>query len=225
MRQYLSRISLAFILVTVVALPAKAQLCSGVASFANGSVRVGAAASFADGAKSFGGEVAAGGKQGAFVGASVGTVSYDDIDESGTSLGVNGGFGIALSSNKKAEICPVVGFEHQMGPNVETSFGTTKIAGNTYGFGASLGGVASSSPGFDFIPFASAIYVVSKATAKLAGVSTSSSEDYLSLTIGAGFVVNKVLTIQPRVILPVGLEDAKPTYGIGFAVNLGSKIK
>lgn len=74
----------------------------------------------------------------------------------------------------------------------------------------------------DFVPFVGGDYVTSKATVELGGSSDSFSEDYFLITVGAGFVVNKTLSIRPALGFPVGLENGDPSYGIAFAFNFGA---
>jgi len=54
------------------------------------------------------------------------------------------------------------------------------------------------------------------------GTSESSSENYGVVKVGAGFVSNRTLTLQPSVSIPVGLEGAKTSFQIVVALNFGS---
>ena len=77
-------------------------------------------------------------------------------------------------------------------------------------------------PTVDFVPFAGAAYFVSRASASAGDVSESESQDYTEIDVGAGFVINKVLTLQPSVAIPVGVDGAKSTFLLAFAFNVGS---
>jgi hypothetical protein len=98
------------------------------------------------------------------------------------------------------------------------------------------------SPIFDFVPFAAASYLVSQGAVypsmsavglppppgysagsfSVGGTSESPSENYGEVIVGAGFVVNRTLTLQPSVSIPVGLEGPKTSFQIVFAFNFGS---
>jgi hypothetical protein len=129
---------------------------------------------FTDGARSFGGQFAYGAERGPFASVSLSAVDYDDIDESGTVVGISGGYAIPVTPSRKVELCPAVGFSRQTGPNVATEFGTADYSGRTFGFGATIGAIASSSPTFYFVPSVGGAYNSSEATFKLAGISGSS---------------------------------------------------
>jgi len=215
----------ALVAALVAAGPASAQLCNGAASFANGPIRVGAGADFTDGSKAVGAQLAFGAKQGAFANVGLSAVNYDGVDERGTVVNVNGGYSMSLSKPGKAEFCPLVGFAWQSGPNVVTNFGTADVSARAFGFGGSIGGIVNSTPEFDFVPFASVSYFTSKGTISFNGTSQTSTQDYGEIGLGAGFVVNKVLTIRPAVTFPIGLDNGDPSYGIAFAYNFGSPAR
>jgi hypothetical protein len=40
--------------------------------------------------------------------------------------------------------------------------------------------------------------------------------------VGAGFVINRTLTLQPSAALPVGIDGAKPSFQLTFSLNFGS---
>jgi hypothetical protein len=130
-----------------------------------------------------------------------------------------------LNSAKTVEFCPLVGYSRQAGPNVATSSGTVDVSATAFAFGRALGGVVSTSPQFDFIPFVGAFYTTSKATGTLGSASTSSSSNYSEIDVGAGFVLNKIVTIRPGIAFPIGLSNSDPSYGVSFAINFGTAPK
>jgi len=207
---------------------AAAQACNGAASFRHSSVRIGAGAQTTDGAKSYGAELAAGAAEGPFAGVSLSAVDYDGVSEGSTAFGINGGYSIALGKAKKVEVCPLVGFSMLKGPDVTEAGISLKTTGRDFGFGGSVGAIATSTPAFEFIPFVSALYSIEKLTIKTSGgglsQSESASENYVELTTGAGFVVNRVLTIQPTISYPLNVDNAKASFGIAFGFNFGSSV-
>jgi hypothetical protein len=78
-------------------------------------------------------------------------------------------------------------------------------------------------PSLDFVPFTAAYYVTTRATATLATDSESETQNYGEFDVGAGFVINKALTLQPSVAIPFGISGGKSTFDIGFAFNFGKR--
>jgi len=123
---------------------------------------------------------------------------------------------------KTVQFCPRAGLQYASGPDIDTGTGTLTTSAHAVSFGGALGGTVAMAPTFDFVPFVAASYVVERATAKLGGVSDSESEDYTEVDVGAGFVINKTLTLQPMVAIPVGLDGAKSAFQLAFTFNFGS---
>lgn len=199
---------------------APAQICGGSAPFSVGPVRLAGGASFTDGARSFGGQLAAGSTQASpFAAISVASVQYDDVDETGMLYGVSGGWRVPLT---KVEVCPVVGFLQQSGPNFQTSFGQLDLSGRTFSFGLSMGTTVTSTTAMQFVPFGAASFVSSKATATLGGTSESNNDQWVDLSAGGGFILSRTLTVQPSVSYAAGLENADPVFSIFFGFNFGA---
>ena len=201
--------------------PILSQTCGGYASFGAGNVRLGGGAAFTDGARAFTGELAGGATRGLYGRGYIMSVDYDDTEDRGTGFGFGGGYGIAINERRTVELCPDVVFERQFSPEFETGFGTAEVNGTSFALGFNLGGVASSSESFDFVPFGSAHFASSKATLEFLGSTQSSTENYLALTAGGGFVFNRTLTLQPSVSFPVGLDESDPVFSVVLSFNLG----
>ena len=120
------------------------------------------------------------------------------------------------------QFCPVASFAYQSGPNVQTPVGDISASAHAIGFGGSFGGIVPMSPTLDFVPFAGASFLASRVSASFGGTSESASKNYGEVNVGAGFVLNRTLTLQPSVSIPVGLEGAKTSFQIAFAFNFGS---
>ncbi len=212
-------------LVAGIANTAAAQVCQGTAPFSAGSARVGAGMQFTDGAKAYGGELAFGSSNSLFASADISTTRFDDVDASATGFSVEGGYSIAMNTQRTVQLCPIVGFAYQSGPNFDTGFGTVNTSVQSFAFGGLIGTTVPLSPTFDFIPFGGALYELDRVSGSLSGISSSSNQNYTNIQLGAGLVFNKVLTIQPSVSIPAGLSGAKPTYAIAFAFNFGTPAK
>jgi hypothetical protein len=185
-------------------------------------MRVGAGFNTGDHVKSYAAQFAGGGAQGPFAATSLSTVQYDDITGSGTAFDVSGGYSVDITPAGTAQFCPRVGFAYQTGPNVSTGFGTVTTSTHVFALGGSFGGIAATSPGFEFVPFASASYVIAQGSASLAGQTSSQNQNYTELGVGAGFVFNRTLTIQAVANIPVG-HNYLACGIIVRAVRLGHK--
>ena len=64
-----------------------------------------------------------------------------------------------------------------------------------------------------------------RATASLNDNSMSTSSDYGVAKVGAGFIVNRQLTLQPSVSIPFGEDGAKSSFTLAFAYTFGSSAK
>jgi hypothetical protein len=215
-----------FIALGVVALSAtrmEAQACAGTAAFSSGPVRLGAGLATTEGAKSYGVLMAVGSKSGAFAGGNISRADYSDSDlRSSTQYGVGAGYAIDLNPAHTVQFCPHAGFAYQSGPDFDLGTSTMSTSGHAFSLGGSFGGIVPVSPTLDVVPFAGGSVVMSRATANLDGDTQSDSQNYAEIDVGAGFVVNRTLTLQPSASLPVGIEGAKPSFQISFSLNVGS---
>ncbi|HEY2164527.1 MAG TPA: hypothetical protein VGH04_11075, partial [Gemmatimonadaceae bacterium] len=198
--QYLGIASLA--LVAGIANTTSGQVCQGTAPFSAGSARVGVGMQFTDGAKQYGGGLAFGSSNSLFASADVSRTSFDNIDGSATGFTVEGGYSIAMNTQRTVQLCPVLGFAYQSGPDVDTGLGTVSSSVRAFAFGGTIGTTVPMSPTLDFIPFGGAAYEMDHVTGTFNGLSSSSDQNYTNIQLGAGFVFNKVLTIQPSVSIP-----------------------
>jgi len=212
-------------LVAGIANTTSGQVCQGTAPFSAGSARVGAGMQFTDGAKAYGGGLAFGSSNSLFGSAEVSRTEFDDIDASATGFTLAGGYSIAMNTQRTVQFCPLVGFAYQSGPNFDTGFGTVSSSVRAIGFGGSIGTTMPLSPTLDLIPFGGASYEFDHASGSFNGLSQSSDQNYTNVQLGAGFVLNHVLTILPSISIPIGLDGAKPTYGISFGYNFGAPAK
>ena len=198
---------------------ARAQTCAGAASFHSGPIRLGAGLNVGDGVKSYGAQVAAGASVGVFGTAGVSRAEYDELSDAGIVLNFEGGYAVDLTPSKNVQFCPIASFAYQSGPNV----GTIESSAHAFGAGGSIGGRVAMSPTLDFVPFGSASFIASRGSARAGSQSISVDESYMQLGFGAGFVLNHMLTLQPAVAFPVGLDGGKASFQLAFSFNLGSK--
>ena len=197
--------------------PAAAQVCQGDLSFRNSSTHVGAALAFGDNSTSFGGGATFGHRQGLYAGASVGMSSYDGID--GNAVAVNGGIGYAmpLQQRSKWQVCPGATLSLGFGPTI----GDTHFATQTLSLGASVGTAVPLNKTVNLLPFGSAALGHTRASAKVNGNSTSASDNYLLLGMGAGFQFSPSLVLRPALQLAAGADLIDDTiFGLSVTFAL-----
>lgn len=199
-----------------------AQTCQGAASFATGPMRAGAGLTIANQAKTYGADFGLGSAVGAYGDVSLGRTEYDNLQNGSAVLGISGGYTMDVNPARSAQFCPIAAFEYQNGPSIPTGFGNNvDVTAHALSFGGAFGGVATSTPTFAFVPYGAASFVAARGTGTLAGSSQSTSQNYELTEIGAGFVMNRTLTIRPSVAFPVGLAGGKSTFQLAVGFNFG----
>lgn len=202
---------------------ATAQVCMGTAPFSTGPLRAGLGAQFTEGAKMFGGSLAVGADGSAFAGVNASRISFDDLSETATMYGGHAGIALPVGASGKGSMCPFVAYDLQRGPNLEIFGSPAELSGSQLRLGLSVGGVLSSSPTADVIPYASLAYLRGKSEMTFSGTTESFKDDMGAFTVGAGWVLNKVVTINPSVAIPFGSEDDDAIFAIALFVNFGGK--
>src|SRR5258707_8419 len=146
-----------------IATPARAQLCTGSASFAHRPRQFSLGTAFTKDAKSFAGGLGVGGS-GMFLQFAAGRTSYDAFDASSFDLAVGGGFQFALDPKGTAHLCPLASFTHGSGPNdITVGSQTLDLSQNVVAVGIGIGFVASGSSPTKIIPSTSLAMVSTKA--------------------------------------------------------------
>ena len=200
---------------------AAAQVCQGDLSFRNSSTHIGAALAVSNNATSFGGGATFGHREGLYAGGSVGMSSYSNISGNGVSL--NGGLGYAmpLAQRSKWQICPGATLSLGFGPSQNVGAGTMHFSTQTLSMGASVGTALPLSKTVNLLPFGSAAFGYTRATAKLNGNSTTATDSYLLLGMGAGFQFTPSLVLRPALALAAGadlIDDTVFSLGVTFAL-------
>ena len=204
---------------------AAAQTCLGTASFSSGRVRLSAALEEATSHdKGYGVDIDVG-AAGPFAGVGLTRAEYDGIEGAGTVFGAGAGYAINLNATKTVQFCPTAGFRYQTGPDVVFETTTIHNSSRGIGFGGSCGGVVRVAPTFDIVPFVDASYTNWRTRYSAQGMSGSESFDYGEIDVGAGFVINKTLTLSPSVSFPVRVEGYPTSFGLSVAFNFGGSSK
>jgi Outer membrane protein beta-barrel domain len=199
---------------------AAAQVCQGDLPFRNSSTHLGAALAVSDNATSFGGGATFGHRQGVYAGGSVGISSYSNI--SGNGVALNGGMGYAMPLQRsKWQICPGGTLSLGFGPSVDVGTGTMHLSSQVMSLGASVGTSLPMSKTVNLLPFGSAAFGYTRATAKLNGNSTTATDSYLLLGMGAGFQFTPSLVLRPSLSLAAGadlIDDTVFGLSVSFAL-------
>jgi hypothetical protein len=172
--------------------------------------------------KSYGVNMAMGSKTGTFASANLARAEYSDIDGSATVVGIGAGYAADLDAAKTVQFCPQLSYGYQSGPDIDFGNGTVTMSSYAIGVGGSFGSTVPVSPTLDLVPFGGAAYILSRASATIDGTIDSESESYTNVTVGAGFVFSKTLTLQPAVSFPVGVAGAKTSFQLAFGFNFGT---
>jgi hypothetical protein len=203
-------------LVAGVATSAEAQICAGTAPFTAGHMRVGAAADFPEGYKTYGGEFAWGHQSGAYVGASLGRMSIDNTDLSALRFGANAGYEMSFASMPKLRMCPIASLGYTSGPNEDPA----KSSMLDYAFGGAVGTVLPAGDNIAIVPSAGLAFTGARAKTETGTTSVEVSDSWLQARLAAGIVINRTLTIAPTVTLP--FEDGRDAvFGFAASYNFG----
>ncbi|HEY7395620.1 MAG TPA: hypothetical protein VH559_12285, partial [Gemmatimonadaceae bacterium] len=184
-------------------------------------LRAGGGVGFANNVTNFNANLNVGSMYGPFGGVSVGRSDFDGNANSGTTIALDGGYSFELNPQRTAKFCPIAGFSYMSGPDV----GNNDISFRTVSVGGSFGGLIHTQSTVTLAPFVSASFADLKRTTTPPNGNSASVDDQFGLiTFGSGFVMNRMLTIQPAVTFPVGVDNGfrdDPTFTLGFGVNFG----
>ncbi len=171
-------------------------------------MRIGFGALFPETATVFGAHAALGVPNGAYGSAALMAVDYKGPGENGTQYSFEGGYQLFSRPNGNAQLCPTVGF---MAEN------TAGVATRMVSFGGTLGGVAGKSGKLEIVPFVSGVGSVLRTSIDYYGYIT---QRVFNLTVGAGFVVDHVLTVRPGFVIPVGDNLVSPYFAFSVGLNI-----
>jgi len=207
------------ILALLIGSTAAAQVCEGRPGSSAGRVALGA--TFAtDNSSSELGVGITGLGAGAYGGATLSRVTYDEFSGSTTAIGGTAGYQVAVGSTARSQLCPFVSGVLGFGPNDIEGTGVDASA-TAFDAGIAWGTVASQSRDVTLIPTVSA--AVAYASIKLSdGVSDFTvSDTYGLLKLGLGVALGRQFAVTPSITVPLGLDDADPILGVHLSLYLG----
>ena len=227
----------AFALALVAPAALAAQTCQGYASFSNGNVQLGAAASFADSSTVYGIGIGFGAASGGFINGQIGRASVEvdgGDDATATLFGINGGWQLPLgtpTATRAVQLCPVAGFNRMSGDYDEGGV-SADYSENVFSFGGALGLAFTASPALTVVPYTSITWNTSSGEFDSDIIAFDTDAKYGAMDLGVGFVANEWITVRPSVAFSFaesgeidGVEvddvDGETVYTISFAFNFG----
>lgn len=201
-----------------------AQRCTGGASFADRRAQVGADASVGTGARSVSGSLSVGSLAGPFASLGVGTMHDEDLDDDATVFSATAGIEVSLPPGPKTQLCPFISVLVINGVEFDTG---ERLAAEVFGFGASVGTALSATPTLDVVPFAGAALVTQSTTIRFppgptGGPTVADTDLRYAVSVGAGLVFRKVITIRPSTTFTVAEGQTSTSYGLRFSFSFGA---
>lgn len=199
---------------------ASAQACLGAPSFSTHHLQINADVVGDNQTTTFGASFVSGSET-LFAGLGLGGATYANAN--GSSLLVNGlaGFQVPLSVGG-AQICPVISAGAGFGPDDFDGLGT-KFSSHAVSFALSAGGELLKSQSLTLVPAFSFGFVYQAAKYEETMSTTTETDTYVSAGATLGILLSERLSIRPNVTVPIGLDGAKPIYGVGFSLNYGGR--
>jgi hypothetical protein len=158
-----------------------------------------------------------------FGGVSGSILDADGSDETAKTIGIDGGLSYVVGTARNVVVCPIAELSYTMFPDVE-------VLGEEYGASVTTGGAglavgASMRAGtMTLIPFAALQGVYSRFDFDVPGTNEDSdSETYGLLSGGLSFALTEAVLIRPIINIPLGLDNADPTYGVSIVFAFGRR--
>jgi hypothetical protein len=206
-----------------------AQTCSGRPYFSTGPIQVDGGVALGKSMRSYGAAFEVGVDRGAFGGLGLAHMTEDNglalNSPSGSSLTGSIGYQLNVKTNARIQVCPVASFERRSldyGSTTQpvTVRRTELAAGGTVGF------VLPSNRGVHLVPFAGIRYAERRGSFAV-GTNRSDLADvsYTPGVFGLGLHVRDKYMFTGHVMVPFGMNDADPVYGLSLVLPLGRITK
>jgi hypothetical protein len=231
LRVRIDRSLVVLVLLVAGALPASlpAQICEGSPSFSVGPVQLGVGANFGHASKSIGLTAGVGARQGGFIETGLAMDSYDGVDGTGVTSNLGIGYDIAVTpatTSTAISLCPLASVSYSTSPSLSDGIDTYREHEIDAGVGIALGVSVPVSPNVALIPFGGFWYVRAHETLNVTGFqngSQSASDSFGSANLGVGILLNRRISLEPGVSIPVGLSGAKPGFDFSVNFQVGSR--
>ncbi len=212
MRRMLSGVAV-LMLGTAMGSTLDAQACLGL----NSPTNLQLSAETGNSAKQFGLDLHFGKSTGVFFGVGGHYIDFDDTDANAKGATGTLGFQLGGGGEKKVAFCPIAQVGFSTGPDL----GIVEISNIAAAGGLSVGIPVAASADFTIIPTASIMVVYNRAKVETGTLSDTSTDGYGILSGGAGFLISPRFVLKPFVNIPIGLDNADPTFGIVASIGFG----
>lgn len=189
----------------------------GNASFGDRRAHIGADAAFNPEGRSVVGVLGLGFRTGPFALVSYGTTHDDDFDADTPVFSATAGVGIPLGPTARTHLCPffsaVILNGREFAPGQRQS-------SQAFGLGASVGHTLNPDEAMEVVPFVALALVTQTVTSygTMSGT-VATTDSHHALQFGAGFVLEKIITVRPFTSLTFAEGDMTSSYGLH--VSLG----
>lgn len=201
----------------------RAQVCLGGAAFTDHVGQIGVDASSGNSSESATGNLTLGSERGPFGTIGIGTAHDGNLNDYASLFAATAGLDVHLGARPTAQLCPYLSLSTLNGVNLPTG---DQANFADYGFGASIGTIVRPEPNFELVPFAGAAYVIQDGTIHTStpGGSTdlTSDDDFRVMSLGAGLVFAKTVTVRPSVTFLFGHGHTSQSFALHVAVSFGA---
>ena len=205
-------------LLIVPASAAQAQVCIGMGSMAAAPMNLRLGVEFGDNFKTYGARFGFGSSI-MFGGVSGSIVDADGSSETAKAIGIDGGLSYVVGTARNVVVCPIAELSYTMLPDVGLDDGRSITTG---GAGLAVGASMRAGATMTLIPFASLQALYSRFDYDLP-VTSEDSETYGMLSGGLSFALTEAVLIRPVINIPLGLDNADPSYGVAIAFSIGRR--
>lgn len=175
------------------------------------------------------GSLTVGSLSGPFGSVGGGTARGDDFIDAATMFTATAGAGFPLRSTSRTQFCPFIAalLINGMHSNSPVRVGdniypTHRLSSQAYGLGATVGSALSAVTAFELVPFVSAAVIGRTTTIYFpSGPTHTEGDHYYAVSLGAGAVVERLLTLRPAMTLSLAEGRATVSYGVRVSISFG----
>jgi hypothetical protein len=121
----------------------------------------------------------------------------------------------------KWQVCPGASLALGFGPSANVGANTIHLSSQNVSLGASMGTAVALSKTVNLLPFGSAAFGYTRVAAKVNGNTSSATDSYLLLGMGAGFQLTPSLVLRPALSLAAGADLIDDTiFGLSVTFAL-----
>lgn len=200
-----------------------AQQCLGGASFADRRAQINADAGFSSGARSFSGGISVGSRA-PFASVGFGTAYDDDVGDEATIFSAMAGFALPSQPKPRTQFCPFVSALVITGVELE---GGLHLSSQTFAFGIGVGRLRTVAPWLEIVPTAVGTVATQTTSIQFGTDGATGAENTLhwNVSLGAGFVLRKLITIRPSTSMSIADRHTTMSYGLHASLGFGGGVR